>query len=95
MENTRQNLFLLEKAQAIFGKELVVDAHICTWQVGPTPEKVLEARLNEEEASFVSLQHTDTQIFYHGLTIRLTFCNGKIVEFSNSEWATMESVNRD
>lgn len=89
MEKTamRRDENLLKKAQAVFGEDLVVNAHVCTWGYGYSPKKELRERL--DEVMHKSAELTGRGISYDSETIRLTFSNGRTVEFTNSEWASM------
>lgn len=89
MEKTamRRDENLLKKAQAVFGEDLVVNAFVCTWAMDFSSAEEVKARLDSAKHSSADL--SDRGISYDSETIRLVFSNGRTVEFTNSEWASM------
>ncbi len=77
----RKNDNLLNSAKLIFG-DIIVSAFITT---------EVKEDLNYTEASFFT--EVDNYIEYDGEDIILTFSNGKSVLFTNSEWASIQSIN--
>ncbi len=86
----RRDENLLVKAKAIFGEDLVTDAFVCTWFVeGVCKPTEVTIRLNCEMHRSKELD--SKRLSYDAQRIRLVFCNGKVVDFDNSEWASISN----
>jgi len=84
----RRDENLLAKAKAVFGDDLVADAFVCVLHYG-SEESVLATRLRD--AMHKSPDINDRGLVHDAERIRLVFCNGRTVEFENSEWASMRN----
>ena len=75
------------KAQAIFGEDLVTKAFVCTWASERCSEGEINKRLGKE--AHINSDLEGGCLEYDTQTIRLQFNTGRVVEFRNSEWASM------
>lgn len=87
----RKDANLLVKAKAIFGDDLVTGAFVCTWE--ESDARKVSARLNGERHHSPELDSRG--LSYDSQHIRLIFCNGRTVDFENSEWASISTPNGD
>lgn len=91
MTSVRKYKSLLKQAKRIFGEDVVVNAWV-TIDSGRLEDKVTISKLLDiEEQSVVS---NESELDYDGATIILEFASERLVEFSNSEWACIRSVQR-
>ena len=84
----RRDENLLKKARAVFGDDLISDAFVCIIDYGGTAEEInrnLSAEMHKEDSL------DERGLSYNASEIRLVFCNGNVVSFENSEWATMRN----
>jgi len=81
----RRDPNLLAKAKKVFGDDLVTDAFVCTFQYKDESIRLDEGMHKSPELDLRNELSYDTQ------TIRLVFCNGRTVDFDNSEWASMHN----
>lgn len=82
----RADAILLRKCQVIFGEGLVRAAYVTTYDYGTGPKKEVCRRLDQE--AFLD-DDREGLICYDAATIVLEFNNGVMVEFTNSEWASI------
>lgn len=81
---------LLAKAKAVFGDDLVTNAFVCIYEYSPTTQEETAARFAKELHSSGELE--DGALNFDSQTIRIQFRTGRVVEFSNSEWAHMKRI---
>jgi hypothetical protein len=80
---------LTKAARKIFG-DIVDSAYITTWDIDSTEEDV-SSRLNDCKYG----EQTNGKITYDARTIWIKFTNNNMVEFFNSEWASISRANID
>jgi hypothetical protein len=79
----RRDANLLAKAKAVFGDDLVTDAFVCTCGLKGVSDPEESMRLSEDMHAPPDID--SREISYDGQHIRLIFCNGRAVDFMNSE----------
>lgn len=84
-----KDLNLLIKAKQVFGADFVLDAYVCVLDFNTGLEDITR-ELNHKLHTSCELNEGD--ILYDAQHIRLVFCNGKVVDFRNSEWASMGNL---
>jgi hypothetical protein len=81
---------LLLKAKDIFGHDLIVNAFVYInfyqWDLEHQETKISKHMQSEYDGKC-------EQIDYDGNDIKLIFSNGKMVGFSNSEWASIYAID--
>ena len=82
----RKDKKLTELAKEIFG-DIVNMAYITTYDFNGDKDEIT-SRLDDEKFS----DSSGGNINYDAKTIWIKFTNGKIVEFHNSEWASISAV---
>lgn len=83
----RKDKKLTELAKEIFG-DIVVTAYVTTYVYDCSNDDVMD-RLDSEGFN----NAIDEYIDYGAQKILIKFTNGNIVEFENSEWATIDIAN--
>lgn len=83
----RKDKKLTELAKKIFG-DIVVMAYVTTYVYSCDNADII-SRLNAESFDNDKSSYID----YGAQKILIKFTNGKIVEFENSEWATIDTAN--
>ena len=87
----RRDTELLSQAQSVFGPDLVMDAFVCAWaDVNQRIRK--ESDVSAELSRQAYGSGTRGTLDFGGNTIRLLFANGRVVEFTASEWADVRLV---
>ena len=77
---------LLKQAKSIFG-ELVVEAYVSHYEYDLK-------RLQNISKELGKFNTESGYLRYDGETIVLKFTNGKLVQFHNSEWASISSIDK-
>ena len=87
---------LLAKAKNVFG-DLVVKAFLVGYDHPHYTAEQNEARRAKEIKLLSDILAQDDRdnnhLSYDYMTIRMEFCNGHVVDFTNSEWASMTRVH--
>jgi hypothetical protein len=87
MENVQmKSKSLLKQARSIFG-ELVVEAYVSHFDYDLKRLQKIDKELEKENTE-------SGYLCYDGETIVLEFANGKLVQFHNSEWASISSIGK-
>ena len=86
-DKLRENKLLSDRAKYIFG-DIVDKCYISTTQFEHLSDSVIEAYLDEVECHIHVKNNNDSNdIDYDEETIYILFVSGRLVRFSNSEWA--------
>lgn len=83
---------LLIKAKAVFREDLVTKAFVCTWASDGCSQPEIDSRLAGEAHVNADPEELGC-LEYDAQTIRLQFNTGRLVEFRNSEWASMWHIS--
>lgn len=74
---------LTKIAESIFGKDIIRSVHV----------EGMDNSIKLKKLDQIVAESKDGELHYHNCTIIVAFINGNIVEFENSEWATIKRLN--
>lgn len=90
-EIRRESKKLLKAAKKVFGDEIVVNAFIKSEYYNKMTLITKKQTLSRDEKS---IKVEGDSFSYDFITFQLELSNGKLIEFTNSEWASIKLIKK-